>query len=417
MSITNIIERERATYVGEEESFGVTPAGSFPNAMTRILTIGGDVDLTVETEMLDDMDERVRRLDAIHPIRGLEMASKFGLSYYLKATPSANQLTASGTVGSLSPGILLRHALGTEHAEIGTTVATGASATAFDATSTATLEKGDWIAVTISSVPEYTKITNIASSTITVSPALSGTPANGAIVRNLRNYVPAESHANSLTVQRGYVGDSTAQYTLNGCYGSLTFSLEMGKLPTLKLDLTATKNTTGAQALSVATASDEMGTPMVFKDALVYLATSITRGTTLSMEKVEVTFPNEWQIIRDPSGIETLGGVVNTAGRPRAGTLKVTTRYDADWQTGFAADTGYDFLLVIRSGSGATMSHWIVECPNVKLTKQPTPTKVAGELLGFELEFSLLQDDGVTVGSSTGADLDRVYAPLRIAYG
>ena len=42
MAQTNIITRERATYIGEESAFGATPAGSFPNAMTRVFEVGDD---------------------------------------------------------------------------------------------------------------------------------------------------------------------------------------------------------------------------------------------------------------------------------------------------------------------------------------------------------------------------------------
>ena len=88
-------------------------AGGFPLGAGLIL--GG-----LAEEMLPGGDERVRRLDAIHPVHGLRMASKIGaLKTLLKAVPSAAQMTAAGVAGSLTPRILLQHALGAEAVELG----------------------------------------------------------------------------------------------------------------------------------------------------------------------------------------------------------------------------------------------------------------------------------------------------------
>ena len=55
--------------------------GSFPEAMTPVLALGEDLILEgLAEEMLPVADERVRRLDAIHPVHGLRIASKIGAS-------------------------------------------------------------------------------------------------------------------------------------------------------------------------------------------------------------------------------------------------------------------------------------------------------------------------------------------------
>ncbi len=417
MSQSNIITREQAVYIGTESTFGVTPAGSFPNAMTRFFCLQDEAGVTPKTEMLEVNDVRVRRADAIQPVHGLEMASEATFTMNLKTTPSGAQLPAAGTAGSLTPRIVLAHVLGTEYAEAGDTIASAASSTAFTVTDGTKFKKGTWIAVEVSTgVMEAALITNISTNALTVTPALSGTPT-GTIVRNLYNYALAESHTNTLTIQKGFVGDTTAQYTMNGCYGNATFDFAFGQIPKMTLALTATKNTTGDQSLSTANASDEMGAAFAVKNLQVMLATSLSRASTFKCEKVEVMITSEWQAFRDPSGVETVGGVVNTAGRPRPGTVKVATRYDNDWQTGFAADTAYDFLMIFREGTGTTASFWIVDCGNLALIEQPVPTKVAGELMGFELTFGMRQDDRVTVGGDSGTQLDRDYSPVRIAFG
>jgi hypothetical protein len=184
MAQLNVIIREQAVYVGEESTFGSTPGGSFPNAMTRTIVAEPVVADGAIREMLDVNDVRVRRADAIQPVQGLELASKVSASLLLKATPQASQLVAAATAGSLTPRLFLRHSLGTEYALAGSTVATGTSATQFDVQAGlgANFTKGTFVAVEISGQMEWALVTNVATDTITVAPALSGTPSTSASI-------------------------------------------------------------------------------------------------------------------------------------------------------------------------------------------------------------------------------------------
>lgn len=421
MSQSNVILRERATRIGEETTYGTTPAGSFPNVMTRVFPSGDDLILEgLAEEMLPVSDERVRRLDAIHPVHGLKIASKVGtLKCLLKATPSASQLVASATAGALTPRILLRHALGTEHCGAGSTVATGSSATAFDvASGEGTLfKKGTFITVTIAGEPEWTEITNVSTDTLTVSPPLSTTPSTSAVVRNLYCYAPAESHTSSLAISQAFVGDAAAQVTANGCFGDLTFDFpEFGKLATMSLALTAT-NFTGpsAQSIGVAAASDEMGAAFAWSPK-AYLAATVVRGTSLVCEGASISFANGWEMVRDPGATQTVSSIVNTGGRPVAVKATVKLRFDSAYPTAFEADTVYRMIVVQKIGSGVTASFWIFEVPAARLVSQPKLTKI-GERLHMELDLQGVQDTSITDASETGADADRIHAPLRVCFG
>ncbi len=419
MAQSNIITREQAIYVGEESTFGVTPAASFPNAMTRCFVLDEIHGDGAMREMLDVSDVRTRRAEAIQPVQALEIASKFALKQYLKATPAASQMVSGQTGASLTPRILLRHALGYEHADAGSTVATGTSTTVFDvqAGQGARFAKGTYVAVAISGAMEWALVTNVATDTITVSPALSGTPATSAVVRNLYSYAIAESHTNSITAQVAYVGDAAAQYTFNGGHGDVSFAWEIGKLPTIALDVTAVSFTTGALSLSTAVASDEMGATASFQPQ-VYLAaaSTVTRGTTLVCEKFNVEMKNAWEMVRDPSATQTVSAIVDTAGRPRACTAKITLRFDSDYPTAFDAETRYNFAIVWRIGTGANASFWIFQMDNCYLVAEPKPTNI-GNRLYMDLELNGLQSNTVTLGGSTGTALDPIYSPLRLAFG
>lgn len=424
MAQSNILTRTRVTYVGEESAFGTAPSGSFPNAMTKMVALHSNIDIDPQEEMLDVADERIYREDAIHPVHGLKIATKVsGLGQYLKVVPSGNQLTSGGAVGSLTPRLLLRAGLGAEFALTGTTVDDGAAtSTGFGVTATTNLRKGTWIAVTVAGQPEVTKITDISGGNITISPALSAGPADGAVIRNLYNYAPAESHTTSLTLYRGWrdlaANDATCEYVLNGLYGDVAFKTALGQLATMEFSGTAASFTGPAASGSIDTATpvvDEMGAAIVWKPS-VYLATSVDRATRLVCESVEFAHANAWQMVRDGGAASTVSSVVNTGGRPRASTAKIVARYDNAQDVAFNADTAYQLVVVLQAGTGSTASFWVFELPLCKLISKPKLTSV-GDRLHVELNLGGLQDTSVTLASETGTALDFVHASARVAFG
>lgn len=414
MAQQNIIARERRTLVGMETTFGVTPSGSFPEVMTEIVLQHDEMIVDgVNVEMLDVMDARVRRQDAIAPVQGLQIATKIAAKAYLKAIPTAAILTAAGTVTALSHRILLKHLLGSEHAALGTTVASGSSSTVFDVASAANLKKGTWILVD----GEPTLITNIATATITVSPPLSATPSGSDVVRNGYNYAPAESHASSLTLQTAFAGVAAAQYTHNGAYFNFKINLPFGQLASMDLDGTAVKFTGPSdQSITTTSVTDDMSTPFVLKNATVMLSTStLDRTSSIACESIELDMPNQWQQVRDPGNATTVTAVVDTAGRPRAATLKIRARFDTDDTSAFTAESAWNFAALIPVGSGSTQRWLVIDFNNATLTAVPKPVKHGNDLFYFDLEFSARMDSKVTLAAETGSDLDFIEAPYRIA--
>lgn len=421
--MSDIIDRERATYIGEETTFGTTPSGSFPNAMVRVMAMGEFVVGGLVTEMLDVSDERVRRDDNPAKVAGLKIASKLDpLKVFLKATPTASQLSATGAVGALTPRLFLRHAFGAEHAAVGTTISgTSSTTTLLNVADATVLKKGTFIAVQVGSEMEWARVDDIDTTTtpdeVTISPALSAAPAtNGTIVRNLYNYVRAETNARTLTVQQAFVGDSTAQHTANGCYGDIAFDVpEVGKLPSMTLGATASDYTLGAQSLSVATASDEMGAPADWSPS-VYLSASLARGTRLANEGVTIEHMEAVELVRDPGATTTINSIVRTGGRPVSDRASVKLRFDSAYDTAFAAGTAYRFVVVQKIGTGTTASFWIWEMPVAKVVAQPKRTKI-GTRLHMELALEGYPDTPTVDDGETGEDLARVKACLRIAFG
>jgi hypothetical protein len=438
MAQTNIISRERATYLAEEITYGTLPVlpSTFPNIPTRVFPLGDGLILEgLAEEMLPVGDERVRRLDAIHPVHGLRIASKVGsLKMLLKTTKAADQLDTSVTPSlaapALTPRIILRHALGSEAVRQGDTISgTSSTTTLINVTDGTRFRKGTFIAVEVLGEMQFAKITNIATNALTIAPDLSTAPViGGEIVRNLYNYCPAETHAKSLSVQQAFVGDATAQVTAFGCYGDISFDLpEYGKIPSMALALTASAFTgpaaTSPTTISVASASDEMGPAFTWSPS-VYLATSVARATRLVCEGATIDYANDWQMVRDPGAVAsngqltTVAAVVSTGGRPVAVKASIKLRFDSDYPADFTADTAYQMILVQKVGTGLTASFWIWELPVAQLVAQPKLT-VIGDRLHMELMLEGIQDNTVTLASpaETGTDLDFIKAPFRVAFG
>ena len=429
MAQTNIISRERATYLAEEITYGALPTGSFPNVATRVFPLGDGLILEgLAEEMLPVGDERVRRLDAIHPVHGLRIASKVGaLKMLLKTTKTGDQLDAGATLASLTPRLVLRHALGSEYAAQGDTISgSSSSAVLINVTDGTRFRKGTFIVVEVAGEMEFAKITNIATHALTIAPALSAAPTAGTeVVRNLYNYCPAETHTSSLSVQQAFVNDPTAQVTAFGCYGDVSFDLpEYGKIPSMALALTASAFTgpaTASPPISVASASDEMGPAFTFSPS-VYLATSVARATRLVCEGATIDYANDWQMVRDPGAtasngqLTTVAAVVSTGGRPVAVKASIKLRFDSDYPSDFTQDTAYQMILVQKVGTGLTASFWIWELPVARLVAQPKLT-VIGDRLHMELMLESIQDTNVTLAAETGTDLDFILAPFRVAFG
>ena len=424
MAQSDIITRERATFIGKETTFGTTPAGSFPTKMVRAFPLGDGLILEgLAEEMLPVGDERVRRLDAIHPVHGLRIASKVGaLKMLLKSTPSGAQLDDNATPATyeLTPRLVLAHALGSQLANEGDFISgTASTTTTLNVTDGTRFKKGTFIAVQVGAEMEFAKITNISTNALTIAPALSAAPATGGeIVRNLYNFCPAETLTSSLTIQQAFVPDATAQVTANGCYGDVSFDLpEFGKLPSMSLALTAT-NFTGpsGQSFSVASATDEMGPPFAWAPS-VYLATSVARATRLVCEGATIEYANDWQMVRDPGATQTVSAVVATGGRPTAVKATIKLRFDSGYKTAFDADTAYQMIIVQRIGTGTSASFWIWEIPEARLVAQPKLADM-GSRLHMELSLEGIQDTTVTLGGTTDpTEIDFIKAPFRVAFG
>lgn len=418
----NLIKRTRITYFGKEATLGTTPSGSFPEAMVRAYPLHNDISIEPAEAMHDVEDERPRRGESIDPVRGLQLETPVRFTTNLKAVKASpdGQLILGATPAALAPRILLAHHYGVEHADEGGEIASGASGTSFSvgAGEGANFKVGTWILVEINGEMEPTMVTAIATDALTVSPALSGTPQAGDIVRNMYNYCRKEVHSHTLAVQQAFAGSTVAQYTVNGVHGAIEWNFpEYGELPQMTFNGKGIAWTgPSAQSISVARADDGMGSPGVWRPT-VLLAASPARGTRLVCEgSIKVESAPTWETVRDGGATQTVLEVLNVGGRPRGPVITVTVRHNTDWIAAYTARTALKMHIFHKIGSGTTAGFWVWDYPALRLVAPPKPVTV-GERLYLELTLHGTHDTAVAPTSETGDDLDRLLACERVAFG
>lgn len=425
MTYENLLTRTTVTFLGTESTLGTTPpshpSGTFPVKMTQIHAIHDEIAVEPTHAMLDVLDERVRRDEAIDPVVGLELETPVRMSFNLKGIPSAARLDSGATPQALPQRILFVHHFGLEYADEGGAIDTGASTTSLPLGTGqgANFARGTWVKVLVSGEWECAMVTAIATDTLTVAPALSGAPADGAVVRQMYNYTRKASHSHTFALQRAYAGSTVAQMTANGCHGRMSWTLpEYGELPSCAFEGMAIQWTgPSSQSISVARVDDTMGAPGVWRPE-VYLAASITRGTRLVCEGaigIDGDGP-EWEMIRDGGGTQTVAAVLDVAGRPRGPVITVQVPHDVAWQTGFDARTAYKLLLIHKIGTGSTATHYLWDFPAVRLVAPPKPVQV-GARLYMELQLHAQYDTTFTLAGETGDELDRLLSQFRFAFG
>ena len=405
----NDIARNFRVEIGEETTFGTKPSGSWPEAMDALQLVHDDLHIEgMEQELLDVGDAHVRRTGAVDAVVGQKRASTWRGSVYLKAIPTASQLTASGSAAQLSHRILFRHMFGTETVAVGSTVQTSSTTTSVIAGSGhgSRFTRGSWILVEVSGELEPTMVTAISTDTLTVAPALSATPTTNGVIRQGYNYAPKTLSAKtgSLTLVKSF--NSAVQARLLGaCFqGKFNFP-EFGKLLTLVLDGKAADWTAPGALSETATAvSDDMGEAYAYKDSSLLFGDPSTLDRSSDrcpFEAFSVDLSQSQEAILDgTASSQSQRGWQDVGGRPYPVTGMLKTSVDVARYTDFAARTDFRLVHWVKKGTGTTASFLLWDVPRLFL-KMPKPTKL-GSRLGIDSPFHGLED---TLGSTTDHDV------------
>lgn len=428
MAVRDFIVRNARLGVGEETTFQTAPSGSFPEAITPLVISPSSLVVDGLTQdALENNDESVIQRDAKDRILGLKStAAKASFAFDAKAVPSASFLTSGVSSGAreLSHRIIYRHMFGAENVAVGSTVASGASTTAFDvgAGHGSRFTEGTWIAVenNAQTARQWCFITDVSTDTLTVTPALAATPDAGRIVWNGYNYAPSGSGATApnrktLTLNRVFSAYSELQYQLRGCFGAVNFKFpqKFGELLSVAADLMVTDwDVPSARSFPTTVVTDDMGTKAVFHQATLLVATraSLDRAVTRRYEGIDVQLPSKWDPIPDGNATQARAGAMQTAGRPQAVTATLKVPFDADEYTAFTSRTERSVVLVLQIGSGLTASFLIFDLPRATLATTPKPITLGEGRGGLELSLEGLRDNSISGGSG-----DHALAPFRFA--
>ena len=409
----NDIARNFRTEIGEETAFGTKPSGSWPEAMDVLQLVHDDLHIDgFEQELLDVADAHVRRTGTVDAVVGQKRATTWRGSVYLKAIPTASQLTASGSSAQLSHRILFRHMFGTETVAAGSTVQNLSSTTSVIVGSGhgSRFTRGSWILVEVAGELEPTMVTAISTDTLTVAPALSATPTTSGVVRQGYNYAPKTLSAKtgSLTLVKSF--NSAVQARLLGaCFtGKFNFP-EFGKLMTLSLDGKAADWTApGALSETTSAVSDDMGEAFAYKDSPLLFGdpSTLDRSTDrCPFEAFSVDLSQSQEALMDGgASTQSQRGWQDVGGRPYPVTGMLKTVFDVARWTAFAARTDFRLVHWVKKGTGTTASFLLWDVPRLFL-KMPKTAKV-GSRIGVDTMFHGLED---TLGSTTDHDV----APLR----
>lgn len=429
MSATTNLGRQRVTFIAEESTFGVLPSSSFPNVATAFTTTHDTLDVdALAVEMLDIADERTRRDNRPQPIQGLTIGSKVSFGFNLKTLPTASQVTGS-SIPTVSHRIPYRHHFGAEGVSYGTTSSgttiAGATTITGQAGWGAHVVVGSWLAIVTSSGLEFRKVLSVSTDTVTLHAGLIGSTSNSAVIRGLFTYAPADLHTTTFTFQRAFENDSNAQYSINGCAGSMKWSLPIGKIGTVAMDAMATVFTgPSAQSLAVTAQTDDMGSPLIVQGPwYASLASAPSFSTRYPWISAEFVHSNSWVQVRDGGAVQTVSGMRNVGGNPRPAQFKVRAYYDATASTGWEAlwsgQTAVSLVLYVIYGSGATEGVFGFELPNAVLVEKPKVVK-EGELNYMDLMFNAAADTTIGSVSATpqkGAHADFANATVRCFWG
>lgn len=405
----NDIARNFRTEIAEETSFGTLPSGSWPETPDVIQLVDSDLHIDgLDHELLDVSDAHVRRTGTVDGVLGQKRATTWRGSVYLKAVPTASQLTASGSAAQLSHRILFRHMFGTETVAAGSTVQSGSTTTSVVVGSGhgSRFTRGSWILVEVSGELEPTMVTAISTDTLTVAPALSTTPTTSGVVRQGYNYAPKTLTAKtgSLSLKKSF--NSAVQACLLGaCFtGKFNFP-EFGKLMTLSLDGKAADWTTpGALSYTATAASDDMGEAFAYKDSgLLFGDTSTLDRSTdrCPFEALSIDLAQSQEAILDGTAAsQSQRGWQDVGGRPYPAMGMLKTSVDVTRYMDYSGRTDFRLVHWVKKGSGTAASFLLWDLPRVFL-KMPKITRV-GSRLGIDSAFHALED---TLGTSTDHDV------------
>ena len=295
----------------------------------------------------------------------------------------------SGAVaGKVNGELLYENGIGKKVAQaVATTVASGTSTTVFTLTSVAGLAVGQALKVTTGGSAQYTVITNITGSVVTVSPALTGTPVAADPVKGLLSFLlpKPKDTVTSLAVRENLKptsGNNIDYDYLGVMVSEVSFDFPVGGISTATFNLGGAGFTTKTPGSTPATPCT-LNTPVIGKNAIFK-----AMGNTYEAKDVKFTVSTE---IFDVTAITT-DGLADKIVTAKTVTGSFSVMYDGTSNFDlFKAGTKGAASLLLKDGGKTSPVITGFFMPNIKITSVKRTED--GGIFYDNIEFEVLSPD------------------------
>lgn len=361
-----------ALYFAVESSFATDPSA---NGSGYAFVHAQDITVKLERKVIERPLQNNTITRNTHTMGGYKSTLTFKTEMRGTGTAAASTVAAiDGEVGKL-----LKAVFGTQDKDTGSLVSgSGSTTTTIDVTAGqgSQFSIGNLVGVGLSTGIEVRRITNIATDTLTVTPAFSGAPANGNTVYAADNFRLADSgHGTVSFVAKG----DGREFCLTGCMGSVKFGgITADGRPMFDFNFMGDgwSETTKA-SLPAATDSYTNYAPTVVGSPC-YISTS---ATGLTIAEFDLDLGNK--IVEQPSTAGTNGRATYVVtGRDIKGKLKAF--FNTTQLTSFKNATEVPILMQVGSTAGNIVAFAI---PKAQFTASDLES--INELLGQGLPFEV----------------------------
>ena len=390
--------------VGIESTFGTAASVAFARH------VSGSAKPKISQTEIEMEGASARLFQRFTSVQGLKSGDS-GIAFTVHGKPALLLLDSAATPATPYLGTLLKAILGTEQSGAGSTVTAGSTTTSVNVTpghGTARFYVGGAVFVEVSNVYYPCWVTATAANSITVWPALPGTPAAADDVINSYTYSASEANSQSLTIEHTQsvpaAASATVQRRLLGCTGSFSMEVSRDQLVTFGFDLKAADWQYGTLSIANSTVGTEsMGTPIPVTQGECYLqAAATTTRTNYALLSLSIKpSPMMEQVKCVTGGVQGVAGVIRNGGRQ---SVEFTLRLRADvaQHTAWSAQTLYRLAAAFPSGSGLTKRMVSVLCNQCQIVGVPVESEEGG-MLYYDITLKPVLDSALVVDTAGGA--------------
>lgn len=405
MAQVNVKSKIASTFLGLESTFGST-AGS----LYRAFPVAGTVELAHSQTEIENETESTRLYDRKNTVRGLKGGSvKFDM--YPRATRVA--YSGSNYPGDNYQQQILKAVFGGHQTNTGSLIGAAASTTSVPVDNLSYFARGQWALFTTTAGLEPALVISSSATALTVTPALTSSPASASVVANMDNFYPTETNSYSLTFQHAKVDDSASQWTYKGCkVNGFDLKIERDKAIVASFELEAKDWVTGSQSIATTFVTESLGAPFAAVGVTCsFQATSTTTRTHYPLESVVFKVTPGLVYLEELGGVQGATGIMRTMDRTFA---EATLKFRADSQADFNWNAQTDMqlhVMVPKVDSNSVVRWMVASIPTCQIVGTPKWSDADGRLICEVTVKSKLN----SLVSGQSSDLS--YAPFVLAHG